>query len=181
MAWDFHKKRPQGRRKRVIVIAAEGEITEPQYFQILNSMSSTTFFFVVENLGNGSDPRAVLARMKKYLRDNPLEAGNEAWIVIDQDRWSDRSFGEVREWVDNAPNRHCAVSIRRFEDWLKLHADTNELKKKYHSFLIGKDKHIPNGFLTKERVCSAIKKAKSLHLTEGSVGNVFEVLESFFK
>ena len=62
--WSLTQRCPSYRRKKVFVIAAEGEVTEPQYFQKLNSMSNTSTFFVVENLGNGSDPKHVLGRMK---------------------------------------------------------------------------------------------------------------------
>lgn len=182
MAWSFGKNRPQCFRKRIIVIAAEGEVTEPQYFQKLNSMGINAVFSIVENWGNGSDPKAVLKRMEKHLKEYPLGKDDEAWIVIDQDKWSNASFEKVKRWTGSAPNHYYAKSIRRFEDWLKLHvAEDKALEKKYHSLLSGKDKHIPDDFLTKERVDSAIGKAKRLHSTEKDVGNVFEVLESFFK
>ncbi len=183
MAWSFGKNRVQCQRKRIIVIAAEGEVTEPQYFQNMNSMSNTTVFAIVENLGNGSDPRAVLQRMKKYLRENPLESDDEAWIVIDQDDWSDASIQTIKDWA-NQPNKnhHYALSIRRFEDWLKLHVqDDKAAAKEYRSFLIGKEKHLPAGFLIKKRIISAAENAKMLYPTKKSVGNMFELIETFFK
>lgn len=69
--WSLSQRCANYRQKKVFVIAAEGEVTEPQYFQKLNSMSNANTFFVIENLGNGSDPRYVLGRMKKYLKQNP--------------------------------------------------------------------------------------------------------------
>lgn len=182
MAWSFAHREIRCYRKRIIVIAAEGEVTEPQYFQGLNSMSQTTVFTLVENLGNGSDPRAVLARMKKYLKENPLEAGDEAWIVIDQDKWTDDSIKKIKDWAIQSQSKyHYAISIRRFEDWLKVHVDgDNAAKKKYRNFLLGKEKHIPDDFLTKARVLHAMEKARTLVSTPKSVGNVFELMDSFF-
>ena len=181
MGWKFGKKRQQFPLKRIIVIATEGTVTEPEYFQKLNSMSETTAFLIVENLGNGSDPCAVLARMKKHLKRCPLGKNDEAWIVVDQDKWSDDSFKAIKEWA-NMPNYHYAISIQRFEDWLKLHGGGDKTWEKDNRLLLcGKDKHIPpKDVVKKDRVFYAMEKAKKLYSTSGSVGNVFELIESFF-
>lgn len=180
----FGKKRTVCPPKRVIVIAAEGEVTEPEYFQHLNSMSNTVHFDVVANFGNGSSPRAVLARMKNYLKASPLGKYDEAWIVLDRDDWPEEEIENIRKWTqtNKAGKYHFAVSERRFEDWLKLHVEDDvAAQKKYRSMLCGQEKHILDKFVTKERVLHAIRKAKALHLTPHSVGNVFEILESFFR
>lgn len=181
--WKDWKRRPVCQLKRVIVIAAEGEITEPEYFQHLNSMSETAYFHIVANHGEGSSPRAVLARMEDCLKEFPLGKDGEAWIVLDHDKWPDEAIESIREWTqtNKAGKYHFAVSERRFEDWLKLHVEDDvAAQKKYRSMLCGHEKHILDGFVTKERVLHAIRRAKALHLTPRSVGNVFEILESFF-
>lgn len=179
--WPFQTPTNQHRTYRTIVISTEGTVTEPEYFAKLNSMKKDAIFNMVPNYGNGSDPRAVLARMKNHLKEYPLKEDDEAWIVIDQDEWTAESIKKVSDWA-SVSNRHYAVSIRRFEDWLKLHVVGDKAsEKKYHSFLLGKDKHIPDDFLTKSRILTAIATAKRLHPTVKDVGNVFEVLESFFK
>lgn len=179
----FGKKRTVCHPKRVIVIAAEGEITEPEYFQHLNSMSETAHFYIVENHGEGSSPRAILARMKNHLKATPLGKYDEAWIVLDRDDWNKEEIESIRKWTqkNKEGKYHFAVSERRFEDWLKLHivGDRPALRK-YHFLLCGKNKHIPDDFVTKERVMRAKDKAKKLYPTSRSVGNVFEILESFF-
>lgn len=180
----FGKKRTVCHPKRVIVIAAEGEITEPEYFQHLNSMSKTAYFDVVENFGNGSSPRAVLARMEAHLKDFSLGEDGEAWIVLDRDKWPNEAIESIRKWTqtNKAGKYHFAVSERRFEDWLKLHVEDDvAAQKKYRSMLCGQEKHILDGFVTKERVMRAKDKAKKLYPTSRSVGNVFEILESFFR
>ncbi len=179
--WNFAKKQVFC-QKRVIVIATEGMVTEPQYFQKLNSMSTDTTFYVVENYGNASSPKAVLKRMKKYLRENPLGKDDEAWIVIDRDQWSDAELEEVAQWASRHPQHHYALSERRFENWLALHVENdNAAQKKYKDFLSGKVKHVPYDFLTKDRVLAASAKAKQLYPTKKSVGNMFELIEHFFK
>ena len=177
--WSLTQRCPSYRQKKVFVIAAEGEVTEPQYFQKLNSMSNTSTFFVVENLGNGSDPRHVLGRMKKYLKQNPLDKEDEAWIVVDQDDWPADALQEIQKWA-NETNRFYAISIRKFEDWLRLHVTGDRsAERKYRDFLTGKNKHIPDDFVTKARVLHAISQAKSLAETSRSVGNIHTLIEKF--
>lgn len=124
----------------------------------------------------------MLKRMKEHLREYPLEGGDEAWIVIDRDKWPDEALKSIDEWAAGNSAYGRAVSIRRFEDWLKLHVegDAGALKK-YHDFLCGKDKHVPEDFVTKERVLAAVGKARRRFQTAMTVGNVFQVLDSFFK
>ena len=152
--YPFGNERRLHKRKRIIVIAAEGEVTEPQYFSHLNSMSQSTVIVMVPNLGNGSDPKAVLKRMEKYLRDNPLEGNDEAWIVLDQDDWPEDKLKQVEEWT-NKSNRHFALSIRRFEDWLRLHIERDPVaQKQYQDNISGKNKHIPGKvFQISRRTC----------------------------
>ncbi len=180
--YSFGYSRPLFKRKRIIVIASEGEKTEPQYFTHLKSMSQTTTIDMVPNYGNGSDPSTVLERMKKYLEDNPLEGNDEAWVVIDQDKWPKNSLKKVSEWA-SLPNRHYALSVRRFEDWLRLHVEDDlEASKKYQSLLQGRDKHIPDDFVTKKRIMTAAKKAERLYKNKTvSVGNVFQLIKTFFQ
>ena len=179
MSYPFEKYTLR-KRKRIIVIAAEGEKTEPQYFTHLKSMSQTTTIDMVPNYGNGSDPCTVLERMKKYLRENPLEGNDEAWIVLDQDEWPEEKLEKVSEWASQ-PNRHFALSIRRFEDWLRLHVEGDPpAKRKYQSLIQGKDKHVPDDFVTKNRIMAATEKAERFYGTNKSVGNVFQLIKTFF-
>ena len=179
--YPFGKERQLHKRKRIIVIAAEGEVTEPEYFSHLNSMSQSTVIAMVPNLGNGSDPKAVLKRMEKYLRENPLEGNDEAWIVLDQDDWPEDKLKQVEEWT-NKSNRHFALSIRRFEDWLRLHIERDPVaQKQYQDNISGKNKHIPDGFVTKDRIMVATENAERRYKTKRSVGNVFQLIQSFFE
>lgn len=177
--WNLVRRREGLHRKRVLVIAAEGEVTEPQYFQRLNSMSSGSIFYVIENWGNGSDPRHVLERMKHYLKKNPVSAEDEAWIVIDQDKWPEDALRTIRNWAE-ATGQFYAISIRKFEDWLRLHVQGEpDAERKYRNFLIGKDKHLPEDFVTKARVMHAISLAHKYENTKRSVGNIYQLLEKF--
>ena len=179
--YSIGKTRPQCRLKRVIVIAAEGMVTEPEYFKRLNSMSQTTVVDMVPNWGNGSDPQSVLKRMQKYLKENPLSNGDEAWIVLDRDDWPEDKLESIVAWEQKDRRYHFALSQRRFEDWLKLHVSGDrEAERKFQKTLSGEDKHIPEEFVTKERVFAAVERAKRLRGKQ-SVGNVFELIEAFFR
>ena len=91
MALQLHGQKSRARKRR-IVLSCEGEVTEPEYFNNLNSMSSTVVFEIVENDGTGSDPDHVLSRMKRHLKSNSLEEGDEAWLVMDQDKWTKKNL-----------------------------------------------------------------------------------------
>ena len=156
-------------------------VTEPEYFKRLNSMSKTTVVDMVPNWGNGSDPQSVLKRMKKHLKDNPLSNGDEAWIGLDCDDWPEDKLGAIVAWARKDRRYHFSLSQRRFEDWLKLHiVGDYEAGKKFHRTLSGEDKHIPEDFVTKDRVLAAVERAKRLRGKQ-SVGNVFELIEAFFR
>ena len=181
-AWPFQNPSKTKSCLRTIVIATEGTVTEPEYFSQLNSMKKSANFIIVPNYGNGSDPTKVLERMKKYLQENALDESDEAWIVIDQDKWTKEQMAEVEAWFsENLIQHHIAVSKKKFEHWLKLHTKGDKKsEKKYNHLLTGRDKHIPDGFITKKRVLDAIQKAKNLAPTAKSVGNVYELIEKFF-
>ena len=177
--WSLTERCSNFKQKKIFVVAAEGEVTEPQYFQKLNSMSNSSTFYVIENLGNGSDPRHVLGRMKKHLKQNPLDTEDEAWIVVDQDDWPEEALLDIANWANDSKFFY-AISIRKFEDWLKLHvAGDKSAERKYRDFLIGKNKNIPDDFVTKTRVLHAISLAKSLETTIRSVGNIHTLIEKF--
>ena len=91
MALQLHGQKYRARKRR-IVLSCEGEVTEPEYFNNLNSMSSTVVFEIVENDGTGSDPDHVLSRMKRHLKSNSLEEGDEAWLVMERAVFLERSL-----------------------------------------------------------------------------------------
>ena len=64
---------------------------------------------------------------------------------------------------------------------MKLHLTGEPIAlKKYKDFLNGKNKHLPDDFLTKSRVLNAIEQAKKLKDTPKTVDNIYMLLEKFF-
>ena len=120
--------RPPGQRpyRRVFTIATEGAKTEPSYFRMFDGRSGIQIEFVPT--GCGSSPDRVLAAMKRFLRANPPTAGDEAWIVVDRDQWTDEQLSAVHAWSLESVGRGLAVSNPKFEYWLLLHfEDGNDI------------------------------------------------------
>jgi len=106
------------RDARLVVIASEGERTEPDYF---DSLRSTRIKIRTIPCPDGrSSPVDVLIRMREFKDEYELEDNDELWLVIDRDRWSIRNLGLVaRECLASRIN--LAVSNPCFEVWLALH------------------------------------------------------------
>lgn len=166
--------------KRRLVLSCEGEVTEPEYFKALNSMLTDAVFEIVENDGSGSDPDHVIKRMESHLGKNPFAKNdnNEAWLVIDEDKWTKEQIQKCKDWESKDTRYHLAISIKRFEDWLKLHVNGDmDAQKMYKELLTADNKHVPSDFVTKKRVEKAIDLAKKMK----SVGNVYQIIEPFFR
>ncbi len=120
-----------------------------------------------------SSPKDVLKRMKKELNRTSMRLGDEAWLVVDKDKWSDEQLQLLHEWVcekrGSVVKRGLAVSNPKFELWLLLHfADAvsvnssascdNELNK----YLPGYKKNIPKGVFDNEKMDKAVVRAEKL-------------------
>ena len=116
---------------------------------------------------NNSSPVHVLKRMNEYLRQNGLKLTDEAWLVVDKDRWTDRQLAELCEWSRTHNNYGFAVSNPKFEYWLLLHFEDgkgitssqncNERLKRY---LPDYDKSVDIRKITSEQICEAVRRAK---------------------
>lgn len=113
--------RPLGKRryKRLFVILTEGIVTEPGYFSMFNNDTTILKVSIVKN--KGSAPGRVLKQMKRFSKENPLLAKDEAWIVVDKDQWSDTQLGALYSWSITNKHYGLAVSNPKFEFWLLLH------------------------------------------------------------
>lgn len=109
----------QRRYRRIFVISTEGTNTEPQYFRMFNGENATVHVKMIKN--RGSAPWAVLAEMKRYLRDAELRAGDSAWLVVDRDRWTEEQLRVLHEWAQTDDRFGLAVSNPMFEYWILLH------------------------------------------------------------
>lgn len=153
-------------RRKIFIIAMEGEKTEPQYFHILRKCQEGAVIVLIEG-GHKPSPSRVRDKMKEYLRKNKLRKSDEAWIVMDRDNWADEHLKQIVDWTKDNSNYGFALSNPKFEYWLLLHfEDGNKvqsprncderLKKCYPKY----NKNIDARKITRERIIKAIERAK---------------------
>ena len=123
MAITSRRKRPLNRSvsvrdARLIIVATEGEKTEPAYFEAFSSYRIKIRTIPCSN--GESSPRAVLDRIRHFRAEFDLGDDDEMWLVIDRDRWEDKMLSEVAQQC-TAGRFNLALSNPCFEVWLALH------------------------------------------------------------
>jgi hypothetical protein len=110
---------------KLIIIASEGDKTEPEYFDELaspeNYRNPRVHVEVLRRDQSGnSSPKHVIEQLSTYKRDCRLNKHDELWMVIDLDRWTREQLNEIAaECLAN--DYYLALSNPRFEVWLLLH------------------------------------------------------------
>ncbi len=163
--------RPFGTRRyeRLYLIAVEGAVTEPGYFAMFDCQA-----LKVECLRakGKSAPPDVLKRMKGRIDRESMREGDEAWLVVDKDRWTDAQLKELHDWVVEQTKgvviRGLAVSNPKFEYWLLLHFEDGSqvntgaaCSSALGRHLSGYDKRVPDDVFTDERIREAVRRAKA--------------------
>lgn len=154
------------RYRKMFVLAVEGEKTEPQYFDIFNH-NPQSVIHVHCLRGKKSAPHQVLKRMKKHLREEGFKSGDEAWLVVDKDQWTDDQLNQLHMWAQESPNYGFALSNPKFEYWLLLHFEdgvgiissqicTERLRK----YLPDYNKGIDARNITQNQIANAIRRAR---------------------
>lgn len=156
-------QRPLGKRRyrTLFVIATEGDRTEPQYFGMFNTAET---FVHVECLRSRheSTPAQVLTRMKNYIQDKGLKPGDEAWLVVDKDQWSDEQLAELHQWSTTKGSYGLAVSNPKFEYWLLLHFEDGDGISSPQDCMRRLSRHLPGydkGRLAVARISPGIASA----------------------
>lgn len=127
------KKRPLDRSRvefkdsLIFIIATEGKITEPQYFNFLKS--NRVQVEVLPTINGESSPQAVLERLNQYAKDYQLGEGDQLFLVIDKDRWPEKNLSDVAK-ACNDQKYTLALSNPCFELWLHLHHGEIDLELK---------------------------------------------------
>lgn len=115
--------RPSARRDAsLIVIAAEGQKTEPSYFEGLKDSlhNSKVHVNIIErDDASLSAPKHVLKQLKDFKTEYKLNNNDTLWMVIDLDRWSVSLPNIATQCVQGRLN--LIVSNPAFELWLLLH------------------------------------------------------------
>jgi hypothetical protein len=168
-------RRPEGQRryKKLFVVSTEGSKTEPQYFDLLNSRFAEVRILCLDYRG-GRSPDRVLKKLDKYLKEEGLADTDEAWLVIDRDRWPTDEIDRLHSWVCSKPNRHLAVSDPCFEHWLLLHFEDGDgvsglrdCVDKLKRYLPGYKKGVNPQNMTEDKIRAAVERAKRRYQSQG--------------
>jgi hypothetical protein len=161
-------KRPLGKKRyrKRFIIAVEGKITEPRYFNLFNNSDRTIFIKCLKGTHH-SGPAAILERLENYLREEELLKTDEAWIVVDKDQWTDKQLVILHSWSKQARNYGFALSNPLFEYWLLLHFDdghniqsAEECKDRLSQYLPDYNNNINDRKITLAMINKAILRAK---------------------
>ncbi|MBR4171678.1 MAG: RloB domain-containing protein [Kiritimatiellae bacterium] len=163
------RRRPFIRYCPLVLVSSEGRVTEPEYLHAFGRQvlrDSVTFRFVPRGT-DGASPDAVLKRMTLEMNRMSLRKGDEAWLVLDRDRWTDDQLRPLLDWMTSETGgirRGIALSNPKFELWLLLHFEPisgcisdHSVDGRLAMYLPEYDKHIPAGFPTREQVEKAIE------------------------
>lgn len=160
--------RPLGERRyrRLFIIAVEGAKTEFQYFDIFNGVDAVIRVKCLKGRHDSAPPH-VLKRMQEHLREERLKKGDEAWLVVDRDNWTEDQLRELHDWSTEDENRGLALSNPKFEYWLLLHfengdgiASSNDCTERLKRYLFEYDKGIDVRTINLDMIERAIQRAK---------------------
>ncbi len=179
-------QRPPGERRlrKLFVLAVEGSVTEPQYFSIFNHQHSVLQVKCLRS-SQHSSPKHVLKRMKAYLQEEELEKSDEAWLVVDRDRWRDEHLEQLRAWAEKRDNYGFALSDPKFEYWLLLHFEdgagivSSNCGDRLKRHLPDYAKSIDPRKFTPDMINSAIRRARQR--TAPPCTTVYKLVENILK
>ena len=155
--------------RRRFVLSTEGRITEPEYFRHLLEFCPHVLVECLKTDGKSAPPY-VLKRIKKSLKETPLERTDEAWLLVDKDNWTDDQLQPLLEWAQEEKRYNLAVSCPAFDFWLLLHfeegsgahslqvcrARLRKLDSRYDKSIAGL-----KGRITPDAVRQAIERART--------------------
>lgn len=186
-----------------IVVAMEGNKTEPKYFIAVKKKfrSATLEIITLSRAANDtkSAPNHVVCELDNYLKKNKLEKSDELWLVCDKDRWPEKQLNDVARKCQSK-GYHLGLSNPCFELWLILHyenvAQLPDVKKIELGQRRNTQKKWGNIYQSKkisgydqivDKIYAAIKHAKTLDNKQqsrwpNSLGtNVYHLAESIIK
>jgi hypothetical protein len=111
------------RDANLVIIACEGAVTEPQYFNGLKARIHAPKVHVevlIRPDPGQSSPAAALAMLDAFKKEYRVRDGDRLWLVIDRDKWPNKMLAEVARGTEQKGN-FLAVSNPCFELWLLLH------------------------------------------------------------
>ena len=110
---------------RLIVIAAEGRMTENIYFETMKARlcAPGVHMVILHREDNASSPDHVCRQIVAFEKEYLIEDDDELWIVVDKDRWEEKMLSEVAQRCAQDDNLRLGLSNPCFELWLLLHLE----------------------------------------------------------
>jgi hypothetical protein len=110
----------------------------------------------------------VLKQLENRLRDKGLKSSDEAWVVVDKDKWTDEQLNDLYKWSKSEENYGFALSNPNFEYWLLLHfedgngiSSSKDCEVQLKKYLPDYNKAIEKGKITCEMIKNAVNRAKA--------------------
>ena len=107
----------------LFVIASEGAVTEPRYFNGLRERLHTPRIHIhvlQKDDPTLRSPAHVLGELDRFRSTYTLRDGDQLWLVIDRDAWKPERVSSIAQECQ-AKGYFLAVSNPCFEIWLLLH------------------------------------------------------------
>lgn len=165
--------RPLGERryKKLFVLATEGKKTEPEYFSIVEKEIQglqRPLIKITCLRKKSSSPEHVLKSMKSYLKEKSFNPKiDEAWLVIDRDRWPEQHIEILNRWAQTKENYGLAVSNPNFEYWVLLHYEDgkaigspSDCSTRLKKHLPDYDKGLKGSSICLDSIKKAVERAK---------------------
>jgi cellulose biosynthesis protein BcsQ len=125
-------------RFKYIIIVAEGEKQEPNYFNALKDYLKITFqdsrieLMITkrpEEKYHHSAPNHLIKLAQEQAKKHECLDYDEIWIVFDKDSWNEAVFDALQDWKNQQSYHYLAYSNPSFDLWLILHFECQTIKK----------------------------------------------------
>lgn len=192
----FDRPFGQKRYNAILALATEGSKTEPQYFAKYNEILHEKFpgaihIKLVPGKATDTSPMEVCKKMRKYLQEHPLQPGDMAVIIVDQDSRPDNQFECLYNWEKENPNHFVCIIKPSFDRFLLNHTEKcsenicqREVKRRLNKIHpnFSKNKSINPQKITWESIKHAIETEKchnfnlEKEIAKLSIGNLIEMI-----
>ncbi len=153
------KEEKQTRKKQMscqILIVAEGEKTEPNYFEHFVTKNNNSFVYDVKCDGTGENTLAVVKRAIELKEAQP-NVYDSVWAVFDKDSFPDNNFNSAIAKAE-ANGINVAWSNEAFELWYLYHFQNRITAMSRDEFKTAISKAVNNSVKWKSRTPYKYKK-----------------------
>lgn len=119
-------ERPEGKKSaRLVVIAAEGNMTENIYFEAMKRkrQASNVHVEILHRDRHTSSPVAMYDQLRHFKQEYNIAEDDQLWVVVDRDKWDVKMMKSVAQYCNSNSHLNFCVSNPCFELWLLLHIE----------------------------------------------------------